>query len=153
MGYLSSVIGESKVTLKKLNPTRWAGRLTSLMGVKRRYCDVLKALTRIILEHRSAAEREEAFRLRNALQSFEFVLTKVMSAVNAASIYLQSKDVDLLTAAEKLKTAFEDLSSYREQFSDAVEEAKKVCSVWGVETVFKDKRVGKTKRHFDELCM
>ena len=138
MGYLSSVIGESKVTLKKLNPTRWAGRLTSLMGVKHRYCDVLKALTRIILEHRSAAEREEAFRLRNALQSFEFVLlvvvlTKVMSAVNAASIYLQSKDVDLLTAAEKLKTAFEDLSSYREQFSDAVEEAKKVCSVWGEE--------------------
>ena len=55
-----------------------------------------------------------------------------MSAVNAASIYLQSKDVDLLTAAEKLKTAFEDLSSYREQFSDAVEEAKKVCSVWGL---------------------
>ena len=105
--------------------------------MRRRYCDVLKALTRIILEHRSAAEREEAFRLRNALQSFEFVLlvvvlTKVMSAVNAASIYLQSKDVDLLTAAEKLKTAFEDLSSYREQFSDAVEEAKKVCSVWGL---------------------
>ena len=160
MGYLSSVIGESKVTLKKLNPTRWAGRLTSLMGVKHRYCDVLKALTRIILEHRSAAEREEAFRLRNALQSFEFVLlvvvlTKVMSAVNAASIYLQSKDVyllRLLTAAEKLKTAFEDLSSYREQFSDAVEEAKKVCSVWRVETVFKDKHVGKKKRHFDELC-
>ena len=60
------------------------------------------------------------------------VLTKVMSAVNAASIYLQSKDVyllRLLTAAEKLKTAFEDLSSYREQFSDAVEETKKVCSV------------------------
>ena len=55
-----------------------------------------------------------------------------MSAVNAASIYLQSKDVDLLTAAEKLKTAFEDLSSYREQFSDAVEKAKKVCSVWGL---------------------
>ena len=53
-----------------------------------------------------------------------------------------------------MKTAFEDLSSYREQFSDAVEDAKKVCSVWGrgVETVFKDKRVGKKKRHFDELC-
>jgi hypothetical protein len=122
--------------LKKLNPTRWAGRLTTLMGVKHRYCAVLKALTRIILEQRNAAEREEAVRLRNALQSFEFVLlvvvlTKVMSAVNAASIYLQSKDVDLLTAVEKLKTAFEDLSSYREQFSDAVEEAKKVCSVSG----------------------
>ena len=128
--------------------------------MRRRYCDVLKALTRIILEHRSAAEREEAFRLRNALQSFEFVLLVVVlghvggqCCINAASIYLQSKDVDLLTAAEKLKTAFEDLSSYREQFSDAVEEAKKVCSVWGVETVFKDKRVGKKKRHFDELYM
>ena len=142
MGYLSSVIGESKVTLKKLNPARWAGRLTSLMGVKHRYCDVLKALTRIILEHRSAAEREEAFRLRNALQSFEFVLlvvvlTKVMSAVNAASIYLQSKDVDLLTAAEKLKTCHLIVNNFlmqlRKPKKSAVSGGLKECSkisVW-----------------------
>ena len=31
---LSSVTGESTVTLKKLNPTRWAGQAQSLLGMK-----------------------------------------------------------------------------------------------------------------------
>ena len=46
---LSSVTGESDVTLKKLNPTRWAGRLASVMEVKLRYTDVMKALSQIII--------------------------------------------------------------------------------------------------------
>jgi len=34
---LSYITGESAFTLNKLNPTRWAGRLSSLMGIKHRY--------------------------------------------------------------------------------------------------------------------
>jgi len=36
---MASITGESAVTLKKLNPTRWAGRLLSLMGIKHRHCN------------------------------------------------------------------------------------------------------------------
>ena len=154
---LASITGESSVTLKRLNPTRWAGRLTSLIGIKHRYSDVVKALTRIILEHTSRAEREEAVRLKAVIQRFEFVLLivvlgKVMSAINVASTYLQSRDADLFQARKHLKTAYDDLSAYRNDFANVVSEARRLCSVWGAETEFANKRTGKTKRHFDDLC-
>jgi len=38
---MASITGDSTVTLKKLSSTRWAGRLSSLMGIKDRYCDVI----------------------------------------------------------------------------------------------------------------
>ena len=38
------------------------------------------------------------------------VLTKVLSVINAASMYLQSKYADLLKAAHRLKIAFDDMS-------------------------------------------
>lgn len=90
---LASITGESTVTLKKLNPTRWAGRLSSLMGIKHRYCDVMKALAHIALENRNGAERGDVLKLQKLLQNFEFVLilvllTKVLSSINAASSYL-----------------------------------------------------------------
>jgi len=43
------------------------------------------------------------------------------------------------------------VSCYRNNFADATAEAKRVCGVWVVEAVFRDKRVEKTRRHFDEL--
>jgi hypothetical protein len=46
---LQDMSGESEVTLKKLNPTRWAGSHMSLMGAMHRYHDVMKALGLVIL--------------------------------------------------------------------------------------------------------
>ena len=37
---LSDVTGESTVTLKKLNPTRWAGRLLTVLGMKHNYTTI-----------------------------------------------------------------------------------------------------------------
>lgn len=44
------------------------------------------------------------------------LLKKVQSAINAASMFLQSKDVDLLSDTHFLKTAFADMSAYRNKF-------------------------------------
>ena len=63
-GILSSITGESDITLKKFNRTRWAGRLASVMGVKLRYTDVMKALSRIILLNANKDEREDAARFK-----------------------------------------------------------------------------------------
>ena len=49
---LSKFTGESQVTLKKLNPTRWAGRHTSLLAVKLRFIDIMKALSESALRNR-----------------------------------------------------------------------------------------------------
>ena len=96
----------------------------------------MKALTRIVLENRNAAERGDALKFQKLLQTFNsvlilVVLTKVLSAINAASMYLQSKDADLLKAAHHLKTAFDDMSEYRNKFEDAVDEESRICRLWG----------------------
>lgn len=57
---LSNITEESQITLKRLNPTRWAGRVTSLMAVKLRFVDIIKALDKIILCSSKRDERQEA---------------------------------------------------------------------------------------------
>ena len=91
----------------------------------------MKVLTRIVLENRNSAERGDALKFKKLPQTFDFVLmlvvlTKVLSAINAASMYLQYKDADLLKAAHHLKTAFDDMSEYRNKFEDAVDEATRI---------------------------
>ena len=84
-----------------------------------------------------AAERGD-LKFQKLLQTFDFVLilvglSKVLSAFNAASMYLQSKDADLMKAAHHLKTSFDDMSEYRNKFEDAVDEATRVWRLRGIE--------------------
>jgi hypothetical protein len=71
----------------------------------------MKALTRSVLVYGNTAERYgDALKLQKLLQTFELVLTlvvltKVPSAINAASTCLQSKDADLFTESY---ASFED---------------------------------------------
>jgi hypothetical protein len=53
-----------------------------------------------------------------------------------------------------LNIAFDDMSEYCNKFEDAVDEATRICRLWGVEAKFKKKnsRVVRKKRHFDELA-
>lgn len=52
---LASFTTESKITVKKLNPTRWSGRITTITSVKLRFMDIIKSLTE--LELRSKKKR------------------------------------------------------------------------------------------------
>jgi len=45
---LSKVTDESTVTSKELIPTRWAGRLLTVLCMKHNYITILKLLTAII---------------------------------------------------------------------------------------------------------
>jgi len=51
--------------------------------------------------------------------------------------------IHLLKATHRLKTAFEEVSDYRNKFSDAVVEATRMCRLWGIEAKFKDTRVAR----------
>ncbi|XP_047129418.1 zinc finger MYM-type protein 1-like [Hydra vulgaris] len=110
---LSIFTGESEVTLKKLNPTRWSGRLQSLTAVKVQFMDILKALTEIILKSTKKEEREEALQIKKKMGTFDFVficvfLFKVMCEVNFASKTLQKQEIDLEEATEVLKHVCEN---------------------------------------------
>ena len=74
---LSKFTGESQITLKKLNPTRWAGRLQSITAVKIRFVDILKALTEINLKSNKKEERKEAIRIKKSMEKFEVIFTCV----------------------------------------------------------------------------
>ncbi|KAL4148064.1 hypothetical protein QTP88_002368 [Uroleucon formosanum] len=61
---LSKFTGESTITLKKLNPTRWAGRYMTLLAIKLRYIDIMKALNEMNLNTNKPDERNKAILYR-----------------------------------------------------------------------------------------
>ncbi|XP_044133947.1 zinc finger MYM-type protein 1-like [Bufo gargarizans] len=155
---LQSLTTESSVTLKRLCPTRWSSRYDSLLALRFRFVDVLKALSKLILTSTKSKEREEARVLRNKIESFEFVFllvlqSKVLEHINAISKVLQSEHMDLCNAAHLIHNAIEALSSYRKQFEDAKTTAIKLAEKWGIPAMFVIKRVPKVKRHSGELCL
>jgi len=134
-----SITGESAVTLKKLNSIRWARRLSWLMGIKHRYCDVMKALAHIALENRRCpvwwcTEVPEAVADVSVCVDSCFA---DKSTINATSVHLQSKDADL-KAVHHLKTSFDDVSDYCNNFTDAIDEARRICRLRDVDPTFQD---------------
>ena len=118
------------------------------MAVKLRYVDLMKALTGIILLNNNKDEREEEVRLKKCLERYEFVflivlMSKVLSAINIAAQYLQTKDAELHLAVEHLLHEKQTLSTYRDRFADVKAEASAVCQKWGISTTFEQKRVSK----------
>ncbi|XP_068127278.1 zinc finger MYM-type protein 1-like [Hyperolius riggenbachi] len=125
---LSSFNSESSVTLKKLCPTHWSSRFDSLIALRFRYADVLKALSKIILVSSKKSEREEAMRIKTKLESFHFIFlivlqSKILSVVNSLSKVLQSPSMDLSRTAQLIKTAIEEVSQFRNNFDEVKKNA------------------------------
>ncbi|XP_047141427.1 zinc finger MYM-type protein 1-like [Hydra vulgaris] len=139
---LSIFTGESEVTLKKLNPTQWSGRLQSLTAVKVRFIDILKALTEIIFKSTKKEEREEALQIKKKMGTFDFVFI---------SVFL-FKEIDLEEATEVLKHVREKLNYIRNSYEQIKLEAEELARKCDIETNFQSKRQPVKKRHFDELA-
>ena len=142
---LSKISDISEVTLKTLNPTRWAGRITSLLALKCRYFDVIKALTKIILESDKKSAIHEAKSLKEKMESFEFILllfvmTNILAKINKVSVLLQTKNLDLARAMSELNSLKEELKKYRGEFDNVLQESKQFASKWGAKTSFKRTR-------------
>ncbi|XP_025194216.1 uncharacterized protein LOC112593852 [Melanaphis sacchari] len=100
---LSKFTGESTITLKKLNPTRWAGRYMSLLAIKLRYIDIMKALNEINLNTHKLDERNEKYCLNLIWYQNSF----------------SQKNVDLLKATDNLKNAKTNLEKFRNGYESA----------------------------------
>ncbi|XP_046684857.1 zinc finger MYM-type protein 1-like [Homalodisca vitripennis] len=152
-------VPKDKVTLKTLNPTRWAGRYEAVYALKERFGDVMKALNKIILTNKKPKERNEAEGLKKRLESFSFVLLltvqcKILGEINIASKSLQTESIDLMTAYDLLGNALLKVTELRWSFEEVCSEAEEVCSKWGITITheFIGQRARKVKKHFDELC-
>lgn len=146
-----------KVTLKTLNPTRWAGRHDAIYALKERFSDVMKALSFIILTSKKPNERNEAIGLKKKMESFNFILIlvlqcKVLEKVNITSKSLQSESIDLTTAYDLLGNTLLELTELRQSFDKLVNEATEISAKWGIPSEFENKRNKQLKKHFDELA-
>lgn len=129
---LTHITGESKVTLKKLNPPRWAGRVLSCIGLKMRFLDVIKALDKINFESLKKEERDQAFSLKKKIESFEFIVTlilvtKVLEITDIPSKQLQAIRQDLGQASKLLQNCLTKAVSLRDEFSNIISEGKEFC--------------------------
>lgn len=155
---LSKITGESEVTLKKLNPTRWAGRLSSCIAIKCRYIDVMKALSKIILESKKKDEITQAMALRNKMDCLDFIFVlvlviEILSPLNLVSKLLQSKNIDLDKVSSLLDNGLKEIKPLRNNFDEILAKAKSLASKWNILPTFKQKRMKKTKKMFDELSI
>ncbi|XP_026483030.1 zinc finger MYM-type protein 1-like [Ctenocephalides felis] len=158
---LSSLISNSEsetaVTLKTLNPTRWAGRYDAVFALKVRFVEVQKALAKTILFSCKSDERNEAVSLKKKIENFNFVMLlvfhcKILQIIDATSKALQSKDADLSNALKRLKICMEELEKYRHDFENLKLEANSIAEKWSITPEFSKTRQRKVKRHFGELC-
>lgn len=146
----------SNVTLKTLNPTRWAGRYEAVFALKERFGDVMKELSKLIVTSDKAKERNDAIGLKKKLESFDFVLllvvqTKVLQQINIVSKCLQSESMDIVKAYDLLEETLSGIKEIRNSFKDFVKEASGICFKWAISCTFSEKRRSILKRHFDEL--
>ena len=95
---------QDSLTLKKICSTRWNSRIDT---VRDRYTHILKVLTRISFIYEKTHKRNTAVKLRNDLDSFEFVVfivlwERMLRVFNSSSKELQSPRMDLSGACRLL---------------------------------------------------
>ena len=143
-------------TLKALNATRWSGRYDAVYALKKRFSDVMKCLTHIILTSTKPKERDEVMAIKKQIENFNFlcmpvVQCKILQIVNISSKTMQCKTIDLISAHKLLQTAAEDIAQLRRSFDAALNEASTIASTWGLPRQYLNKRAKKTKAYFDEI--
>ncbi|XP_045446623.1 zinc finger MYM-type protein 1-like [Melitaea cinxia] len=154
---LSKFTGESEITLKKLNPTRWSSRVNSITAVKLRFFDIIKALSEITLKSSSKDERSEAEIIKSKMLNFEFVflcefMHSVLNKINYVSKVLQKRDIVLDEASKALDETTDKLKKYRNDFESFKSKATETARKYDIDSTFPEKRRRKTKKHFDELA-
>ena len=119
------------LTMKKLCPTRWSSRYSSLRAVKNKHGAIIRLLTNIVLLRQEG--HDMAAGLLKRVSSFEFTSTlvlweKILGKVEMVSKMLQSKDLDLTAVTTSLSSLLNHLDRLENNFDsflvEAVQQAK-----------------------------
>ncbi|XP_025203365.1 zinc finger MYM-type protein 1-like [Melanaphis sacchari] len=142
--------------LKKVCPTRWEARHSSVSALKERYIGVIKSLTYLSLSSSKADEKHMAISIKKKIESFEFLLMlclweRVLRPLHGVSKLLQQKDIDLQKALDRLTDAYTCMQQLRNDYCSVVENAKNLAIKWGIPTDDKEARQKKARRFFDEV--
>ncbi|KAL6126146.1 hypothetical protein ACLB2K_074197 [Fragaria x ananassa] len=146
------------LTVKPLSQTRWESHVESVRPIKEQTSQMRDPLVDLANTSEDPKTKSEAESLvTNELENFEFLLGMViwyelLHAINTVSKILQAENMDIDVAIEQLKGLLLFVQDYRESgFDKAMVEAKRMASDLGIEAVFREKRVIRRKRQFDEI--
>lgn len=143
-----------KKVLKKVCPTRWEARHDAVFSLKERFIDILKALTCIILNSKKTTERTIASGLKSKIENFEFVLIlctwePILRSLRIISKKLQNVDMNLEEASTMLNNAVHFIQETRNSYDENIlNNAKSLCSRWGIPDKFVEKRLSYAKKQF-----
>ncbi|XP_058192157.1 uncharacterized protein LOC131309558 [Rhododendron vialii] len=104
----------------------------------------------------SIAQSEAKSLAKNELENFEFLFAmaiwyKLLFDVNIVSRFLQSEDMCIYLAIEKLKCLIDYFENYRKvDFEEAMVDATEMANEMGIEPKFVEKRIIQRKKQFDE---
>lgn len=145
------------LTLKSVSSTRWESRIDSVKAIRFQCANIREALLQASDSDNDPLTSSEAKGLaNNELGEYEFLVSiviwyDILYAVNLVSKELQSKDMLIDVAIEKVQGLISFFNQYRETgFSNAVEAATEIALDMDIGTIFRKKRQIKRKRHFDE---
>ena len=123
-------------TLKSLSTTRWACRAEAVSAIKENYTALLVAIKEISDRTKQADVRAKALGILNQMKTFEFIfamlmLNPILSLVLKVSVYLQSSNINLLTAFELVKSLKQSLILLRnneKEFQDIFKKTVQMCN-------------------------
>ncbi|KAL6996941.1 hypothetical protein U1Q18_052523 [Sarracenia purpurea var. burkii] len=145
------------LTLKPLSQTRWESRVESVKAIRYQAVEIRDALLHLANTSEDPKTKSEAESLATfEIENFEFLVGMIiwhnlLFVVNSVSKIFQSEDMDISNAVEHLKGLITFLESYRETgFVEAMIEAKEVATAMEIEPLFRQKRIIRRKKQFDE---
>lgn len=143
----------SGLTLKSVSCTRWESRIDSVKAIRFQISDIREALLQVADIDKDDTTCSQAKSLaENELGDFEFVVAiiiwyEILAAVNLVSKNLQSKDMLIDDAIEKVQGLITFFNSYRETgFTSAVEIAKEIARELDIDATFREKHKIKRKK-------
>lgn len=110
-----SVFNSKKHTLRRLWPTRWLFRYQSLHSLRFHYCEVLKALIKILLTS-NKPNKAQSLKKIYTLKQFETVViivfeSNVLNTVNVVSKVRENNNSGLDKVTKFIKAAFREIKS------------------------------------------
>ncbi|XP_060846280.1 zinc finger MYM-type protein 1-like [Rhopalosiphum padi] len=120
-------------TLKSISTARWACRSEAISAIKENYPSILAAIEEIVDNTKQSDVRAKGKGILHQMKTFEFIfamlmLDPILSSILKTSAFLQSSDINLLTALEiieKVSTKI-DYSSSTQYYMSSKEEEMKV---------------------------
>jgi len=113
-------------TLKSVSTTRWACRYEAVSAVKENYLALLIAIKEISESTRQADVRAKGLGIIHQMQD------PILCSILKVSAFLQTSDINLLTAIELVKSLKKSLETMRNSesvFGNIYKKVEKVCEV------------------------